>query len=241
MKAVILARVSTEMQEDGFSLDAQLDRLRNYCSFKGLEIAKEFTFVESSFHGKRTKFYEAVNYIKRQSKLTALVVDTVDRLQRTFNEFPMLLELVKKEKLALHFFKEGLVIDKNFKSSDLAMWQMQILSANMFVNSTRDNVKRSEERMLNEGLLPGPAPIGYLNTKDANGKKTIIIDPDRGHWIRKLFEEYSTGLFSMDELVKKSKNWGLRNRKSGNPITKAQFADILQNPFYYGVMYYNKS
>lgn len=110
------------------------------------------TFVESSFHGKRTKFYEAVNYIKRQSKLTALVVDTVDRLQRTFNEFPMLLELVKKEKLALHFFKEGLVIDKNFKSSDLAMWQMQILSANMFVNSTRDNVKRSEERMLNEGL-----------------------------------------------------------------------------------------
>lgn len=188
MKAVILARVSTEMQEDGFSLDAQLDRLRNYCSFKGLEIAKEFTFVESSFHGKRTKFYEAVNYIKRQSKLTALVVDTVDRLQRTFNEFPMLLELVKKEKLALHFFKEGLVIDKNFKSSDLAMWQMQILSANMFVNSTRDNVKRSEERMLNEGLLPGPAPIGYLNTKDENGKKTIIIDPDRGHFIKKLFE-----------------------------------------------------
>lgn len=67
MKAVILARVSTEMQEDGFSLDAQLDRLRNYCSLKDLEIAKEFTFVESSFHGKRTKFYEAVNYIKRQS------------------------------------------------------------------------------------------------------------------------------------------------------------------------------
>lgn len=131
MKAVILARVSTEMQEDGYSLDAQLDRLRNYCSIKGLEIVREFTVVESSFHGKRTKFYEVVNYIKRQSKLTALVVDTVvdtvDRVQRTFNEFPMLLELVKKEKVALHFFKEGLVIDKNFKSSDLAMWQIDAL------------------------------------------------------------------------------------------------------------------
>ncbi len=241
MKAVILARVSTEMQEDGFSLDAQLDRLRNYCSIKGLEIAKEFTFVESSFHGKRTKFYEAVNYIKHQTKLTALVVDTVDRLQRTFNEFPMLLELVKKEKLALHFFKEGLVIDKNFKSSDLAMWQMQILSANMFVNSTRDNVRRSEERMLKEGLLPGPAPIGYLNVRDEKGKKTIIIDPERGPIIKKLFEEYSTGLFSMDELVKKSKQWGLKNRKSGNPMTKSQFASVLQNPFYYGVMFYNKT
>ena len=174
-------------------------------------------------------------------KLTALVVDTVDRLQRTFNEFPMLLELVKKGKLALHFFKGGLVIDKNFKSSDLAMWQMQILSANMFVNSTRDNVRRSEERMLKEGLLPGPAPIGYLNVRDEKGKKTIIIDPERGPIIKKLFEEYSTGLFSMDELVKKSKQWGLKNRKSGNPMTKSQFASVLQNPFYYGVMFYNKT
>ena len=53
MKAVILARVSTEMQEDGFSLDAQLDRLRNYCLNRNLEVLKEFTFVESSFKGKR--------------------------------------------------------------------------------------------------------------------------------------------------------------------------------------------
>lgn len=44
----------------------------------------------------------------------------------------------------------------------------------------------------------------------------------------------------MDELVRASKEWGLNNRKSGKPITKAQFADILQNPFYYGVMFYNK-
>ena len=112
--------------------------------------------------------------------------------------------------------------------------------AKSYVGALADNVKRAEEKMLKEGLLPGPAPIGYLNTKDESGKKTVIIDPDRGPWIKKLFEEYSTGLFSMDELVKKSKSLGLRNRKSGNPITKAQFANILKNPFYYGVMYYNK-
>ena len=47
MKAILLARVSTEMQEDGFSLDAQLERLRNYCINKKLSIIKEFTFVES--------------------------------------------------------------------------------------------------------------------------------------------------------------------------------------------------
>ena len=41
MKAVILARVSTEMQQDGFSLDAQLDRLR-----KALFTAREPSFMK---------------------------------------------------------------------------------------------------------------------------------------------------------------------------------------------------
>lgn len=167
----------------------------------------------------------------------------VDAISVPCYEYWLLLHLKKTNQP----FKDSQECCETFKAEYNKKFQTQHsvkelkAKRDMFVNSTRDNVKRSEERMLNEGLLPGPAPIGYLNTKDANGKKTIIIDPDRGHWIRKLFEEYSTGLFSMDELVKKSKNWGLRNRKSGNPITKAQFADILQNPFYYGVMYYNKS
>lgn len=89
--------------------------------------------------------------------------------------------------------------------------------------------------MLNEGLLPGPAPIGYLNTKDENGKKTIIIDPDRGHFIKKLFEEYSTGLFSMDELVKKSKNWGLRNRKVATRLPKPNLQIFCKIHFIMGL------
>ncbi len=238
MRAIILARVSTEMQEDGFSLDAQLDRLRNYCSIKELDVVKEFTFVESSFKGKRTKFYETINFVKQSKGKIAIVVDTVDRLQRSFKEFPMLIDLIERDKIELHFYKENLIVDKNYKSSDLAMWQMQIMSANMYVNSTRDNVKRSEEKMLKEGLLPGKAPLGYLNVID-NGKKNIVIDSERGYLVCKLFEQYSTGLYSMDELVKQSIKWGLSNKKSGHPITKAQLSKILQNPFYYGVMKYN--
>lgn len=47
--------------------------------------------------------------------------------------------------------------------------------------------------MLKEGLLPGPAPIGYLNIKDENGKKTIIIDPDRGHFIKNCLKNIPQG------------------------------------------------
>jgi len=105
------------------------------------------------------------------------------------------------------------------------MWDMCVLMAKAYVGALADNVKRAEEKMLKEGLLAGPAPIGYLNTKDENGKKTVIIDPDRGPLVKKLFEEYATGLFSMDELVKKSKGWGLRNKTTAhNPITVCKYS-----------------
>lgn len=241
MKAVILARVSTEMQEDGFSLDAQLDRLRRYCERHNLDIIQEYNITESSTKGKRPQFNEMLTFVKKQRERIAVVVDAVDRLQRSFKETPILNDLIEQGKIELHFLREAMVVNDRTKNTQKVMWDMCVLMAKAYVGALADNVKRAEEKMLKEGLLAGPAPIGYLNTRDENGKKTIIIDPDRGHFIKKLFEEYSTGLFSMDELVKKSKSWGLRNKTTAhNQISKSQFANILQNPFYYGVMYYNK-
>ncbi len=39
-KAVILVRVSSREQKEGYSIDAQLARLRTYCERKNLEIIK---------------------------------------------------------------------------------------------------------------------------------------------------------------------------------------------------------
>lgn len=55
MKAVILARVSSKEQEDGYSLDAQISRLSDYANKKGLEVIKTFTLTESSTQGDRKK------------------------------------------------------------------------------------------------------------------------------------------------------------------------------------------
>jgi DNA invertase Pin-like site-specific DNA recombinase len=39
-KAILLARVSTKDQEDGYSIEAQKNRLQEYCTRKGLEFYK---------------------------------------------------------------------------------------------------------------------------------------------------------------------------------------------------------
>ena len=84
MKAVILTRVSTKMQEEGLSLTAQSNRLFDYAERKGLEVIKTFEIIESSTHGERKQFMEMINFCKRQRETIAIVADTVDRVQRSF-------------------------------------------------------------------------------------------------------------------------------------------------------------
>lgn len=86
-KAVILARVSTDEQEKGYSIDAQLHRLKEYCARKELEVIESFTVVESSTRGERKQFHEMMTFVKRQKQCIAVVADKVDRVQRSFKEF----------------------------------------------------------------------------------------------------------------------------------------------------------
>ncbi len=238
-KAVILVRVSSREQKEGYSIDAQLTRLRKYCEQKELEVIKEFVIVESSTRGEREKFYEMINFIKKQKETINLVCDKVDRLQRSFKEMPIIDELRRSGKLILHFFVEGQILDANSNSSQIMAYQMYIMMAESYTNSISDNVKRSFEKMRQEGKITGTAPIGYLNKNDGRGKTDIILDPDRAFLVKRIFEEYSTGLYSLKEIRKKTIEWNLKNKtKSNTYLSVSQIDKLLKNKFYYGVATY---
>ena len=60
VEAILLSRVSSKEQEEGYSLDAQEARLRQYCMSKNLEVAMVCSFAESSTRGNRTKFRDII-------------------------------------------------------------------------------------------------------------------------------------------------------------------------------------
>ena len=237
--AVAYARVSTREQEEGYSIEAQLTRLHKYCERRGLEIIKEFIIVESSTRGERENFYEMIDYIKKQKFPINLICDKVDRLQRSFREMPIIDDLRRKGKLILHFNVEGQVLDANSNSSQLMVYHMYIMMAESYTNSISDNVKRSFEKMRQEGKITGTAPIGYLNQNNGRGKAEIILDPDRAFLIKRIFEEYSTGLYSLKEISKKTIEWNLKNKtKSNTYLSVSQIDKLLKNKFYYGIATY---
>lgn len=242
MKAVIFARVSSKDQEDGHSLDAQIQSCFEYAIKKEFKVAEQFKVVESSTANGRPEFSKMVNFVKKQSGQVVILCYCVDRLQRDFDEqYLELQKLIKIGKLEIHYIKNEFIEHKDMDSSAKFRKNLDVLLANDYRNKISDNVKRSNKKKLEEGTILGDSPLGYLNKPRIDKKKEkveVYIDPERGRLVQKMFEDYATGLYSMEDLRIWAEKEGLRSKKDCK-IAKSQIEKILKNPFYYGYMQYN--
>lgn len=83
MKAILIARVSTEEQrEAGNSLPAQMARLESYCHRKGFSILQTCSFDTSAYKAQRNEF----DLILEQKEKTAICCDKVDRTKAGWEE-----------------------------------------------------------------------------------------------------------------------------------------------------------
>ncbi len=235
MKAIILARVSTEEQMvEGQSIPAQLARAQQYAKRKGLEVKSEYQFDESSVKDKRTKFEQVIQEIKDSSEPLALIVETIDRLQRSFKESVSMDDFRKEGRLEIHFIRENLVINKNSNSSELTRWDIGVLFARNFVLQIGDNVKRTIEHKIKKGEYPSRAPYGYSNITNEDGKKWIAPDPLASKVVVKIYDWYGCESFSMEDIrIKLKSEFGLE-------LSKGKIDFILKTPFYYGEMLFKE-
>ena len=240
MKAVILARVSTEQQQDGLSLDSQARKLREYAEHKEFQIVKEFIFSESAGNKIRTKFLGVLQYLKDNRDIKIILTPTVDRITRNFRDAVNLDEMRLKEGLEIHFVQDGFFINKDSKGYEISNWDTRVYLAKQYLNRLSDDVKRSIEQKIVNGEWYGKAPIGYKNvaiTEGDKSRKWIIPDPQKKDLIRKMFQEYAGGSCSMEmlrEMTKKDRLiYGIASK---NGLSKGHIDQILNNPFYFGLM-----
>ena len=238
MKAVILARVSSTEQEYGKSLEAQVSLGLQYAVSKGLEVIREYRLVESSTRGTRKEFYQMLNFVKSQKEWpVAIIMHTVDRLQRRCNETVELTPLIDRGQIELHFVADSLVIRQKSSLSEVMMWRMHVLGAETYILQLKENTRRGLNKKIEDGEWPTKAPVGYLNYTDGKYRK-IKVDDIRAPLVKKAFELYSTGLYSVEEVWRRMREIGLTNTK-GNPLDLNGMHKLIHNPFYYGEMRVN--
>lgn len=242
MKAIILARVSTEEQrEANNSLPAQIDRIKAYCVRNKFEVVETFSFDESAYGTKRDEFDKILEYLQSSKEKLAICFDKVDRLSRNVfdKRVGILYDKAVADEIELHFVSDGQVVGPNMSAVEKFHFGISLGLAKYYSDAISDNVIRTFEKKRREGAWLGVAPLGYLNVGIKDEKRDIVPDPEREHLVRNMFEMYSTGLYSLDALVKKITDTGLRTRKGYKPY-RSHIEKILHDPFYYGVAHSKK-
>src|ERR1700694_4883174 len=242
MKAIILARVSTEEQrEAGNSLPAQQERLRRYIERTSrLVLDKEFIFDESAYKEHRKQFEKVIGYVSGHKEVVAFCCDKVDRLTRDFLVgLPDLERLRRDGRIELHFPSDNLVLQRDSPATDLFHFYIAVSLAQYYSNAISDNTKRAFEQKRRAGEWTGPARIGYKSVPldvEKRTRKDLVPDPERAHLIQHIFELYATGTRSITTVWKEVTRLGLRGL-NGQELSRSNIEQILKDTFYYGMAY----
>ncbi|MBU0624920.1 recombinase family protein [Patescibacteria group bacterium] len=237
MRAVILARVSTEDQrEAGNSLPAQITRIEAYCKRNGFEVANQHSFDESAYKERRDQFDKILEKLNKSKNVMAVCFDKVDRFSRNVFDVRVatLYDMAINGKIELHFVSDGLVIHKDISAAEKFQFSVSLGLAKYYSDAISDNVKRAFEEKRRNGEWTGKAPLGYMNIKTDDEKSDIIPDPQTSHIIVEMFELYAAGKGSIRTLQDRAYDMGLRGR-TGKKAGSSMIAHLLNNPFYHGV------
>ncbi len=101
-----------------------------------------------------------------------------------------------------------------------------------YIDNLSENIKRGRRNKLKDGLWPHMAPLGYVNEKG----KGLIHDHVLAPLIRKVFETYATGNFTLRQIREKFNILGLKGKKS---LSVSNYQNILKNPIYIGLLRYD--
>ena len=229
--AVIYARVSSKDQEkEGYSIPAQLELLRGYATAQGFDVLKEFTDVETAKAAGRTSFGEMITLLEKTKSCRTVLVEKTDRLYRNLKDWVTIEDLG----LEIHFVKENVVLAPDSRSSEKFMHGIKVLMAKNYIDNLSEETRKGMQEKARQGIWPSFAPLGYLNVDGANGKRTIAPDPNFAPVITRMFEQYSTGRYTLSHMAKHARANGLAYRKTGDDVPLSTVHKILRNRIYSG-------
>lgn len=236
VKYVLYARKSTDSEErQVLSIDSQVKEMLQLAEKEGLEVAgirRESHSAKET--GQRDVFNEIVKDI-RLGKFNGILTWAPDRIARNAGDLGAIVDLMD-QKLLLEIRTYG----QKFSNNPNEKFLLMILGSQAKLeNDNRGvNVKRGLRTRVEMGLWPGMAPLGYLNQKMMDRKCQLIVDPERAHVVKQMFEKVAYEKWSGRKVfnwLKHDLNFYTRGNK---PLTLSGVYRVLTMPFYYGVFEY---
>jgi len=228
-RAALYTRVSTEDQaKEGFSLDAQLDKLQAYCKARDWDIVGEF--VDDGYSGRNTRRPAYQKLLDEINKWDMLLVIKMDRIHRNSKNFMMMMEELKKHNKEFVSMTESLDT-----STAMGRFVMDIIQRIAQLESEQIGERvydgMAQKARTNGGSLGFNIPYGY-NYID----KKLIINKKEAEVVKKIFRLYENE-YSMNKIADFLNEKNIPTKR--NKIWRSQtISKILKNPLYYGTFHW---
>ena len=239
-KCYIYTRVSTAMQVDGYSLDAQKEKLRRYAEFQDMIVAGEYSDEGKS--GKsvegRPEFLKMIQDIESfKDHVSFVLVFKLSRFGRNAADVLTYLQRMQDYGVNLICVEDG--IDS---SKDSGKLMISVLSAvaeiereNILVQTMEGRKQKAREGRWNGGF----APYGY---KLENGE--LIIAEDEAEVIRVIYDKYIHTTMGVSKIAIWLNTHGyIKKKRQNNTLDSfsATFVKgVLNNPVYCGKLAYGR-
>ena len=228
-KFYLYARKSTDEEDrQVLSIESQLNDLRQFAIRENLNIIDELTESRTAKEPGRPIFTFLLDQLEK-GNADGILAWHPDRLARNSVDGGRVIYLVDVGKIVDLRFPTY-----RFDNTAQGKFMLSIMfgQSKYYVDNLSENVKRGIRCKLRRGEWPGWAPLGYTNDYR---QRNIVPDPEKAPFIRKIFTIYSTGDYSLEEIMNEVRLWSLEGR-AGKPIRKSTVYHVLKNPFYYGMM-----
>ncbi len=236
IKYCLYARKSSESDEkQAMSIDSQIKEMLELAEKEKLnivEIRKESHSAKES--GQRPVYNQLLVDISK-GMFNGILTWAPDRLARNAGDLGAVVDLMDS-KLLFEIRTHG----QTFTNSPNEKFLLMILGSQAKLeNDNRGiNVKRGLRAKVEMGLRPSVAPTGYLNEKRSDRKCHVIVDPERGHVIKQIYEKVANEGLSGRQIFFWLKNDINFKTKNGKHLSLSNIYIILKNTFYYGVFEY---
>ena len=237
-KCYIYTRVSTAVQTEGYSLDAQTDRLRKYADYKDLEVVREYCDAgKSGMNIKgRPAFMEMMDDISSERDgIACVLVFKLSRFGRNAADILKSLQLLMDYDVDLVCVEDA--IDSSTQGGRLTLAILSAAAEMEHENITVQFMAAKMQKLLNGGWPGGSVPYGYRSVD-----KELEVVPKEADLVRLIYQKYLEEDMKLNTVVVwLNENDHKRTVKGKDkPVTSDFVSTVLENPVYYGMIVYNR-
>jgi site-specific DNA recombinase len=227
---VIYARKSTESEDrQVVSIESQIKELKLLAARQGIQVAEVLTESRSAKRPGRPVFGSMMRRIHR-GEIRGILCWKMDRLARNHLDHGTVLQALSDKLL-----DRIITIDRPYTpdGTDRFIGNFELGMATKYSDDLSQNVRRGIRARLEQGWCNHQPRLGY--TIDP-ATRHIIADPDRFANVQRMLRLVLLGTMGIRVVLKiANSEWRLTTRK-GMPVSRSTFYDMLQDPFYAGVI-----